>query len=559
MKKTVFFILILGLLVGGVGYYYYQKNIYSKEVVKLEILGPEEVQAFEEIEYLVKYKNNGNIVLEDVELIFQYPQNSLIVMAEEPPKDLENQKSRRAIKTLEDIYPGQEQTISFKVRLLGKENEARTAEAILKYRPKNLKAVYESKTTFTTRIKSLPLTFEMDLPSKIESGKEIQFFLNYFSNSNWPLTNLRIKIEYPFGFEFISSQPQALEKTEWELPVLNKTEGGRVEIKGKLSGEIREQKIFRASIGIWQEGEFILLKEIVKGTEILKPSLSIFQQINSSSQYIANPGDVLHYEIFFRNIGSQPFENLFLVAKFAGPFDFESIKTESGQFNKGDNFIVWDWREIPKLRFLDQGEEGKVEFWINLRRDLKPGQDKNLSLKNQVIVSQAKEEFETKVNSRLEILQKGYFQDEVFGNSGSLPPRVGQATTYTIVWQVKNYYNDVKNVTVKATLPPQVKLTGKIFPEDAPLTFDSQSREIVWSIGDLSGGTGIIDSSPLVAFQVAFSPEEFQRGQTPQIISGAKITGQDNWTGTILEDTAPALNTTLPDDPTVSEEMGKVQ
>ena len=552
MKKIIIFILILGILVGISGYYYYQRNIYSKEILKLEILGSEEAQAFEEIEYLVKYKNNGNTALEDVELIFQYPENSLPT----------NEKSSRVEKTLEDIYPGEEKTISFKARVFGKENEAKQSDAALKYRPRNLKAFYESKTTFTTRIKSVPLTLEIDISSKIESGKETQFFLNYFSNSDWPLSNLRVKIEYPSGFEFIKSQPRALEKTEWDLPVINKAEGGRIEIRGKLSGEVREQKVFRATLGLWQEGEFILLKETVKGTEILEPSISIFQQINGVSQYIANPGDILHYEIFFRNVGEEPFRDLFLVSKLEGRiFDFQTLKTEFGQFNQGDNSLVWDWREISKLQFLGQGEEGKVEFWINLKKswEVTSPQDKNFSLKNKIILSQVKEEFETKINTRLEISQKGYFGDEIFGNSGPIPPEVGETTTYTITWQAKNYYNDVKNVKVRAILPPEVKLTGKIFPEDSRLTFDSQSREIVWAVGDMAAWLGALNPAPNIAFQVALTPDSFQGGQTPEICGKAKISGEDNWTEVTLEATSPEIDTTLPDDPTITGQDGFVE
>jgi len=552
MKKIIIFILILGAAAGILGFYYYQKNIYSKEVLKLEILGPEETQAFEEIEYLVKYKNNGNITLEEPELIFQFPENSL-------PSDGE---TLTVVKDMEDIYPGEEKTISFKVRLVGKENETSKSEATLRYRPKNLKAFYESKTTFTTKIKSTPLTFEFDIPSKAESGREIQFSLNYFSNADWPLSNLRVKIEYPSGFEFIASQPQALEKTEWDLPILNKAEGGRIEIRGKLTGEIKEQKIFRATLGIWRDGEFILLKETVRGVEILKSSLSIFQQINGFSQYIVSPGDSLHYEIFFRNIGEEPFQDLFLVVTLEGrAFDYETIKTEFGQFNRGDNSMVWDWRQIPKLRFLGQGDEGKVEFWINLKKDWEQSsiQDKNFTLKNKIILSQVKEEFETKINSRLEISQKGFFQDEIFGNSGPLPPKVGESTTYTVIWQAKNYYNDVKNVKIKATLSPGVKLTGRISPENSRLTFDSQSKEIIWELGDLEAGTGKITPAPNVAFQISFTPDFSQRGLIPLLVSQAKIIGEDYWTEEFLEVTSPAIDTALPDDPTVNEEMGRVQ
>ncbi len=552
MKKIIIFILILGAAAGILGFYYYQKNIYSKEVLKLEILGPEETQAFEEIEYLVKYKNNGNITLEEPEMIFQFPENSLPSGGE----------ALTVVKDMENIYPGEEKTISFKVRIFGKENETSKSEATLRYRPKNLKAFYESKTTFTTKIKSTPLTFEFDIPSKTESGREIQFSLNYFSNADWPLSNIRVKIEYPSGFEFIASQPQALEKTEWDLQILNKAEGGRIEIRGKLTGEIKEQKIFRATLGIWQAGEFILLKETVKGVDILKSSLSIFQQINGFSQYIASPGDFLHYEVFFRNIGEESFQDLFLAVTLEGrAFDYETIKTEFGQFNKGDNSIVWDWRQIPKLRFLGQGDEGKVDFWINLKKDWEQSsiQDKNFTLRDKIILSQVKEEFETKINSRLEIFQKGFFQDEIFGNSGPLPPKVGESTTYTVIWQAKNYYNDVKNVKIKATLSPGVKLTGRISPENSRLTFDSQSKEIIWELGDLQVGTGKITPAPNVAFQISFTPDFSQRGLIPLLVSQAKIIGEDYWTEEFLEVTIPAIDTALPDDPTVNEEMGRVQ
>jgi len=543
MKKIIIFILLIGLVMGLLGYYYYQKNTYSKEVLKMEILGPEEVQAFEEMEYLVKLKNNGNVVLEEPELTFQYPEDSVPT----------TENSKRVEKKLEDIYPGEERTISFKARLFGKENELKKGEAVLKYRPKGLKAFYESKTSLTSKIKSLPITFEIDLPSKIESGKEINFSLNYFSNSDWPLANLGVNIEYPSGFEFLESQPRALEKTNWDLPLLNKTEGGRIQIKGKLSGEVREQKIFRVSLGMWQEGRFVLLKEVVKGTEILKSSLALFQEINGSSEYIAYPGDILHYQIFFRNTGEQPFENLFLVAKLEGqPFDFESIKTDNGQVNKADNSIVWDWRDVPKLKFLDQGEEGSVEFWINLKNDwpVNYPTEKNFLLKNKVILSQTKETFETKIASRLELSQKGFFNDEAFGNSGPVPPKVGEITTYTINWQVKNYYNNLTNVKVRAMLPAQAKLTGKILPENSRLTFDSNSREIVWEIGDLEPGTGIINNPPTISFQISFTPQESQRGQIPQIIGKAKVSGDDLWVEKTIEKLAPEITTGLPDDPT---------
>ncbi len=568
MKKFIFFIIILALVLGIAGFWYWQRNPYSKEILKLEILGPEETAIFQEVEYTVKYKNNGNVRLEEPQLIFEFPEHTIISSDNEAEGE-ENLSRRQEIgpEELGDIYPGEERTFQFKGRLFGRENEAKTAKVWLSCRPKNLKARYESVTTFTTVVKSVPLTLEFDLPSKVETGRDFNFSLNYFSSLDYPLSNLGIKIEYPSGFEFLESEPETLGKTEWEIPLLNRAEGGRVEIKGKLLGEFKEQKIFQAILGIWLENEFIPIKKITRGVEIAEPRLFVFQQINKQDNYIANSGDLLHYEIYFRNIGEDPFRDLFLAVSLGGDgFDFETIKINNGQFSKGDNSIMWDYEDISKLRFLGQGEEGKVEFWINLKEkwEISSPQEKNGLLKNTVLLSQMKEEFVTKVNSKLAISQKGYYQNEIFGKSGPIPPKVGEETRYVIIWQAKNYFNDVKNVKVKAMLPSNVRLTGKIFPEEenTKFTFDNQSREIVWSVRDnemMEAGTGVLNPAPNIAFQVALTPTSKQKGEVASIINEARISGEDQWTETIIENIAPAIDTTLPDDETVSREMGVIQ
>ena len=557
-KKFIFFLIILTVILIIVGYFSYQGNLYSKEVLKLEILGPAETELSQEVEYIVKYKNNGDIRLENPELIFEYPENSL-------PLEGNSIREVRGEKQLGDaIYPGEERTISFKARLFGKENQLKTARASLSYRPKNLKAFYESSTTFTTVIKKVPISFEFDLPSKIESGKDVQLGLIYYSNLNYPLSDLRVKINYPSGFEFVKSEPLGLEKNEWEVPLLNRNQGGRVNVEGKLSGKVGENKVFEAKLGIWQGGEFVLLKEINWGLEIVRPSLYISQQINGSPEYIAWPGDSLHYQIFFRNVGDKDLNNLFLMVKLEGKaFDMTSLKSDKGDFELGDNSLIFDWRRNPDLRFLPAKEEGEVEFWINLKEDweIQGELDKNSVIKDRVYLSQIWQNFETKINSKLEVVQKGYFKDEVFGNFGSVPPQVGKETSYTIMWQAKNYYNDVENVKVKALLPKNVDLTGEIFPEEEikNFAFDSESREIVWTLGEMGMGEGILSSPQNISFQVSLMPLPEDRGRVLEIISNAKIKGEDKWTNQILESETDAIDTTLPDDESVDEEQGIVQ
>jgi hypothetical protein len=544
-RKIIIVFTILAIVLVGLAAWYYQRNIFTKGVLRLEILAPTEVEVGQEFEYLVKYKNHGNFTLEEPRLIFEYPEGAII----------EEEKSLRQEMGPEDIYPGEEKSVSFKARLLGKENEAKTAKVWLSYRPKNLNARYEAATTHTTLIKFAPLTFEFDFPSKLEAGRNIKIRLNYFSNVDFPLSNLRVEVNYPSGFGFLNSKPKGLSNNEWEIGLLNKAQGGRIEIEGKLTGEVFSQKVFRARLISWQKERAIILKEIAKGVELIQPSIYLSWQVNGSPQYTANLDDYLHYEVTFKNIGDVTLENLFLSIGLEGDtLDFETLQPGSGKFQKEIRTIIWDQVMVPQLRLLAPLEEGKVEFWVKIKSKFPPAL-RNPLVKARVNLNQVKEEIITKVNSELLISQKGFFNQGPFENKGPIPPRVGSTTTYTISWQAKSLYSDAKNVKVKALLPPTVRLTGEIEPKEAKLSFDPDSQELVWDIGDLFAGEG----GQEIKFQISFNPTLAQRGKVADLINQARIIAEDAWTEQTIEKSDSVVDTTLPADPTISQEDGIVQ
>lgn len=551
LSRFTLVLLVIALLLAGLGVWFWQRNTYSTENLKLELLAPSSAVMGEEITYTIRYKNNGDARLENAMLIFEYPTGSV-------PSEGTN---GRLTQSLQDIYPGQEQSLSFKARLFGKEGELKEAKVLMQYTPKNLNARFESDTSVTTNISSTPLNFELDLPSRTESSQSLTFDLNYFSNSEYPLSDLRIKMEYPQGFVFQSASPAPIGENEWKVGLLNKASGGRISVQGTLQGESQEVKIFRATLGSWKDGKFTVFKEATKGIEITNPKLLISQTVNASPSYTAYPGDVLHYVISFKNVDEKSLENLFLIVNLEGrPFDLASLKAEQGKFKEGDTSIIWEAKDVTKLRFLGKGEEGKVEFWVNVKDswEVFSSQDENFTLRDKIILSDAKEEFEIKVNSRLVVEQSSHYQDEVFGNAGPLPPQTGTQTTYTVIWQVKNLYNDAENVTVRATIPQEVSMTGRIFPENAPLTLDSASREIVWRVGDVGAGTGTFDPVSSIAFQVALLPVASQRGSVAQIMGEARVQGSDAFSEQTLTGSDNPLTTNLPDD-SLAQGKGIVQ
>ncbi len=541
-KKAIFLILLIVVMVGFFAYIIYMGSMFSKEFLKLEILGPDKAKTGGEIEYIVKYKNNGNFVLEQPKLIFEMPENSLT----------EDGKTR-ITQNLKDIYPGDEELVKFKTRLLGKDNDLKTAKASLTYVPKNITAPYESDTSFTTKIETTPITLDFDLPSKLEKGKEAQYSINYFSNIDYPLENLSIKVDSVPGFDFVSSTPSSLDSSEWKLQTLNKAQGGRITIKGKMNADTNQTLTFSAKLGMRINGNFIVIKEATADVQSIQPLLFISQQVNGSSDYVASPGETLHYRVFFRNIGSSPFDNLFIIARLDGSaLDTSTIQAEGGQVQLNDNMIVWDSKQVSQLRRLDVQQESEVDFNVKVKSNWVPAnQDGNDTLiTNEVNISQITQKFTIKVNSGLVISQRAYYKDPGISNSGPIPPKAGKATTYTITWDIKNYFSDTKNVKVKAVLPQNISLTGQILPQDqlSSFSFDSASREIVWSAGDILAGTGVNGDPVSLSFQVSLTPSALQKGTTAPLIGEVNISGENQFTGTVITAKDSGVNTSLPDD-----------
>lgn len=539
------FLLLILLALAGALFWYFQRNKYSKETLKLEVLSPEKAKTGEEVLFTVRYKNRGNIRLEDVRFIFEYPEGAL------PLED----HSQRVKKELEDIYPGEERTMEFPARLFGKKEEVLTARTVVAYRPKNIKAVYESESSGSTEITKTPLAFVFDVPSKVPPRKETKVSLNYYSNLKVPLSNVGVRVSYPSGFEFLDSQPRGMERGEWQVGLLNGEEGGKIEIRGKLDREGGEEAIFEARIGIWIEDRFVVLKEESRGVKVSRSPIVLSQEINGFTDYVAEAGELLHYKLFFKNIGDSFFEEMFLVSELEGPFDSASLKSRQGKINS-ENSVVWDWHNIPDLRYLGPGEEGKVEFWVSVEEEWEPGKRRYPSLSNAVSLREVEEKFETKVATKLVLEQKGYRDKGIFDNKGPVPPEVGKETTYTLTWEAENFYNRVENAKVKSVLPEGSDFTGKISPEEEKekFTFDSESREIMWEVGEMEKGGG----KKSVSFQVSITPEESQTGLVVPLTGKARFSGEDTWAGKGVGATDSGVDSSLPDDDSVGPDEGVV-
>jgi hypothetical protein len=251
-------------------------------------------------------------------------------------------------------------------------------------------------------------------------------------------------------------------------------------------------------------------------------------------------------------------------------FDIKSITSKRGEFDQARNSLRWVPGRIPELLVVDPGETGTFEFSIMSK--------KTISVRNPTLVFRSsmqtrelpsgyegvdisgEERLTYKLATRATFSQKGYYYDSRVQNSGPFPPRVGQETTYLIVWSVTNATNDLTDSVVHATLPSYVRWKGVVDPPNgAPITFDETTREISWLPGNIPAGTGSSDRAREVAFQIAFTPSLPQVGQPAELVSSAQFEGRDSFANITITQVADRATTMLRDDPRAAREGGQVQ
>ena len=472
------FVLILVVVVVVINF------VLPKTGVAISISHPETAKAGEEVSYSVTIKNTGTVILKNPELVFNYPSFSL------PETTLYERKQ------LEDLYPRQEKTLTFKARLFGEADEERRFEAWLNYSTEGQPEIRRSKVAyFSTVISEVPIDLVLDVPEKApahpKDDSEFIFRIRYFSYIEQAISNLKLSVELPPEFTFQESIPSMAEGREIKITTLEASSGGSVEITGIIPAgyDIGKELAFSAQLSINLNGTDILLKKEAASTITYEPVFSFSQRVNNQDKYFPYPGEKLYYEIYFKNVQDEPLRDLTLTTILEGPFfDLETIEAPLGTFTRGTNFISWDGATIPELRYLTPGQEGKVELWVELKEGYQPEDitETNASVRNRVIVAGFEKEFRNRVNSLVKISQEGYFRDkyEFFENSGSHPPKVTEATQYTIVWKLENYYNWIEDTVIRASLPSGVSIRS-IKPTQGEITVLSDPTSTISPYPDI--------------------------------------------------------------------------
>lgn len=529
--------------------------------VDISINAPISVAAGEQFSFDVVVENNNLIDMQTVDLVITYPEGTrdgddITVDLPRSREDLGGIETGTVLRSPQIVY------------LFGEEGDKKEIEVKIVYRVANSNAVFEKRKVFDVILKSTPVRANISSIKEVTVGQDLEFDIEIISNSNETLDNVLVKAEYPFGFIFDSSNSDSqISNDTWLFNKLDPKETIKFKVKGGLQGQNNDDKFFRFNIGLRDlqtEDEIgVLFTTVGKTVIVQRPFLEIDLSVNGQSSNIINLDSSTTYDmkVNYKNNTSLPIRDAVITLTFDGDvLDESSIQVTNGHYQSNNNTIIWDKSTISEFAQLEVGESGVLSFIFKSRSLVSGEIFKNPEIAIRAVVKGERfleddvpEEIENEVLKKLRfnsvILVDGnsLYYDGPFSNSGSIPPKVDQETTYTISFALQNSSNRISNSVLEMTLPVYVSWEGQTWPSDENIKYDSSNKKVVWEIGDIKESSGLEGTRREIAFQVSIAPSITQRGQTPVLVDNVNFFGEDLFTGEQIRNTLSRITTDIAD------------
>lgn len=534
--------------------------------VEITIHGRDRIEAGEEVRIPVVIRNISGTILREVEMAAILPGDILVI-----DSGIERSAPQRLTKSIPDIRPGEEERVEIAVRIFGRELEEKKMEVSVLYRPENLRARFSAKESHAFVISRVPLAIGWEAPETLSSGQDVELKVNYSSSARVGFKDLSLRLDYPPGFTFVSASPKpSTGDTIWSIGTLEPDRQGSILVKGRISGVGGEVKTFLGGLGKFNllTKEWKPYVESSYETKIFLAPLAVEATLDGVRDRHVTPGERMAFILRYKNNTDFTVKNVSVRALLEGTIlDLGSLSIDDGGALAGGNgVILWSPGGTEKLRELEPGEESDLRFSITAkeRPPVRSSADKNLTVRLHSIIEAgtvprefagtrigSEDNLELKVRSKVLFSGKVLYRSSGLLASGPLPPKVGSKTSYAVILDVRNFTNDLEDVEVRASLPPNVKWENSV-SGNANISFDAQSGEVKWRVGRIQAGIGVLSPALTGAFLVSILPSEADAGGTPTLIHELRLIGRDGFTGESVEVLLEKLTTELREDPTTT-------
>lgn len=527
--------------------------------IDIAISGPVQIASGETTQLQITVTNRNRVPLQLADLVITYPSGT------RSPVDLSTDLASQRI-PLDTIEPGGQRQGTVSAVFAGGTGAQALIKVDLEYRLEGSSAIFVANSDYTAVFSSTALSVSVEGNAETISGQPIEFIVTVASNAPTPVRDVLLAVDFPFGFKFTSATPQTVREGTWELGDIAPGSRRQIVIRGTLTGENGDERVFRFTAGTrktsQEENISVPLSENSFTLRIADAFLGLAISVDgrSGNNVVAATGKLVNVSITWRNNLSAPITDAVVVAQLTGiSIDGATTNVPRGFYRSSDRSVLWNKTSEPDLANLAPGATGKLAFSFQMPDSATIGSIRNPTI-TVTVNAAGKRVAETGVPQNLQstaiqriaiasdltLDAQGLYYANPFGSVGPLPPKAEVETTYAIVFTLTNTTADITDARLSATLPPYVRWVGIYSPASEKLTFNQNDGTFVWDIGIIKSGTGVGSSIPRqAAIAIGLTPSTSQVGQTPVLLQNITMTGIDSSTGASISRTTEDVTTNI--------------
>lgn len=560
MGATIFFLIALGVAAYS---FYFGGYTVSSDKITIGIQGPTTIAGGDTVPLSLTITNQNPVAIDNATIEIDFPDGtrSATNVLQDFPRYTED---------LGSLGSGETITRSIKAVVFGGEGASLDLPVSLSYGTTGSNAVFVKKSAFAIAISSTPLSVSVETLAETVSGKTLPFTFIIRSNATVPISNVVLAATLPFGFSVVSSSVP-LTNSSFLLGTLAPGDTKSITLTGTLSGQDKEQRAFHFTIGTARTSgdSEVAIPYMTQDASvaITAPFLVTNLTLNGNplASVVVAQGSQQNVTLSYANTLTTSVTNANVSIQISGnAVDYSSIRTTNGFYDSSTRTVIFNSDTDPSLASLSPGASGIGTFsfatlpagsvtaspTITFATSVAGTRVGQTSVPEMVSNSAT---YTMKVQTAAAFSALALHSSGSITNTGPIPPRAEQTTSYTVQWTIQNRGNAVAGSSITATLPTYVSYTG-VTTGMGSFSYNSTTRTVTWTPGDLAQ-----NANAQGAFQVALKPSTTQKGSAPFLTNAASFSGYDRFAGVQVEVSADPVSTETRGDPGYVSAFANVQ
>ncbi|MFH2063513.1 MAG: hypothetical protein ABIJ46_05195 [bacterium] len=512
--------------------------------VSVSLHEPKTITSGQPIDLTVAYANRTSHQLNAARMTIELPDGFL-------PLNDAMDDGRTSDFALGDLPAGSSGRVTVSGRAYGSPGDSLPVLVRLSYWENGLAGTADQTAFYQIPIDDSPfrLEFEFEQPFLHDTVNTVR--LTYANVGPDTISGAAVRLNLPPEFSPTGSSPRFSSPLTWRIGSLAPGETGELTAYGRLArGGTPSFSALALTDG--PNGQPDLTLNMVRGNPNAEETgFMLSQDVHGLSSL--RPGETLTVTVEYANRGHRPIRDI-------------SIDLSAGQdFLAADSVPNANWTvsSEPKLGELLPGQAGKIEARFRIKDRIAPAELDSSGTASVRLTATAEYKLDDSpartfrtdsatidlpISTALSLDVSSLYYTETHDQlgTGPLPPTVGQPTRYWIGIAAGNGIGQVDEAQLTAVLAPGVTWTGRTnVTAGEPLIHVTESRRVIWRLGDMPAFAGELEQRPGAGFEVEYTPTEENVGTAPVLVERIFMAGTDSLTGTKVETESGPVTTAV--------------